>query len=241
MFDSRKYVLQVVFIVTGFVFLSKLFTIQILSKEYGDAAKNNVIMKSIEYPYRGLIYDRNNNFIVVNEPEYDLFIIPKNISIPDTLSFCNLLDISLEDFKNSAGTELEPSDWLLIDQARIDGFADATNDHQFIHCDPEKAAASPFGSTIAHGFLTLSLLSHLGSQGGALKLKDPVMGINYGLDKLRFINPVRAGKRIRARYTLIDGFEKKPRHYLLKHSVTVEIEGEEKPALIAETLGMTVI
>jgi len=98
MFDSRKYILQAVFIVTGFIFLSKLFAIQVLSNEYGDAAKNNVIMKVIEYPYRGLIYDRNNNFIVVNEPEYDLFIIPKNISISDTLSFCKLLDISLEDF-----------------------------------------------------------------------------------------------------------------------------------------------
>lgn len=149
--------------------------------------------------------------------------------------------IDPSELKDYIGKEVGVSDWFEVDQDRINKFAEATEDYQYIHIDEERAAETPFGGTIAHGFLTLSLLSHLGSQGGAIKLKDPVMGINYGLDKLRFINPVRAGKRIRARYTLIDGFEKKPRHYLLKHSVTVEIEGEEKPALIAETLGMIVI
>ncbi len=98
MFDSRKYILQAVFIVTGFIFLSKLFAIQVLSKEYGEAARNNIILEVIEYPYRGIIYDRNNKFIVINEPEYDLYITPKNISIPDTLAFCNLFDISIEEF-----------------------------------------------------------------------------------------------------------------------------------------------
>ncbi len=131
MFDSRKYILQAVFIVTGFVFLSKLFAIQVLSKEYGDAAKNNVIMKVIEYPYRGLIYDRNNNFIVVNEPEFDLFIIPKNISIPDTLFFCKLFNISLENFnerllKAKKYSHVKPSLFLKqiprTEYARIEDF-----------------------------------------------------------------------------------------------------------------------
>jgi len=107
-------------------------------------------------------------------------------------------NISIEEFKNSAGTELGPSDWLLIDQERINQFAEATNDHQFIHVDAEKAAATPFGSTIAHGFLTLSLISHLVSQI-MLKPKGTVMGINYGSDKVRFIQPVKVNSRVRAR------------------------------------------
>ncbi|CAN0512924.1 unnamed protein product, partial [Discosporangium mesarthrocarpum] len=106
--------------------------------------------------------------------------------------------------------------------------------------DPERAAQTPFGSTIAHGFLTMSLMVVMGYEG-SLKLENAVMGINYGFDKLRFINPVKVNSRIRGRFVLLDAEQKKPNHYLLKHEVTVEIDGESKPALVAEWLGMTVI
>jgi len=149
--------------------------------------------------------------------------------------------INPADLEDYIDKEVGVTDWLEIDQERINKFAEATDDFQYIHIDQERAAQTPFGSTIAHGFLTLSLLSKLSSSGGGIKLKDAVMGINYGLDKVRFINPVKAGKNVRARFTLMEANEKKPRHFLMKHKVTVEIEGEDKPALIAEWLGMTVI
>jgi acyl dehydratase len=139
------------------------------------------------------------------------------------------------------GKEVGVSDWFQIDQDRINRFAEATEDYQYIHIDQERAAQTPFGATIAHGFLTLSLLSMFSNNNGGIKLKGSVMGINYGLDKVRFINPVTVGSNIRARFTLVEASEKQPGRYLLKHSVTVEIEGQEKPALIAEWLGMTVI
>jgi len=139
------------------------------------------------------------------------------------------------------GTEVGVTDWVEIDQERINKFADATGDHQYIHVDPDRAAETPFGSTIAHGFLTLSLLSMLTSMGGGVKLDNAVMGINYGLDKVRFINAVKVGSKIRARFKLIRADEKKPKHFLIKHNVTIEIEGENKPALIAEWLGMSVV
>ena len=138
------------------------------------------------------------------------------------------------------GTETGVSEWITIDQEQINKFAEATLDNQFIHVDPE-AAKPIFGSTIAHGFLTLSLLSKLSSMNGGVKLKNSVMGINYGLDKVRFVSPVKVNSRVRARFELVSAEEKKPKHYLLKHNVTVEIEGVEKPALIAEWLGMTVV
>jgi acyl dehydratase len=143
----------------------------------------------------------------------------------------------LEDF---IGKEVGLSDWLTVDQERINQFADATGDHQYIHVDPERAAQTPFGTTIAHGFLTTSLMVMMGYEG-ALKLENTIMGINYGFDKLRFINPVKVNSQIRGRFKLLSAEEKKPNHYLLKHEVTVEINGEEKPALIAEWLGMTVV
>ena len=149
-------------------------------------------------------------------------------------------NISIEDFKNSAGTELGPSDWLLIDQERINRFADATDDHQFIHVDPEKAAQTPFGGPIAHGFLSLSLLSYLNVQNAVMP-ENLVMGINYGSDKIRYLMPVRVGKRIRSLQKILEVSEKKPGHWLIKYEVTVEIEGEETPALIAEILSMWVI
>jgi acyl dehydratase len=139
------------------------------------------------------------------------------------------------------GKEVGVTDWVEIDQDRINKFADATGDHQYIHIDPERAAQTPFGTTIAHGFLTLSMIPMLSAENGGLKLENAVMGINYGLDKVRFINPVKVGSKIRGRFTLTGVEEKKPNHFLLKHTVTIDIEGEEKPALIAESLGMTVI
>ncbi len=149
--------------------------------------------------------------------------------------------ISVDQLENYIGQEVGITEWLEIDQERINKFADATGDHQYIHVDPERAAQTPFGTTIAHGFLTLSLMSMFRSMNGGIKLENAVMGINYGLDKVRFINPVKVGNKIRARFELISAEEKKPNHYLMKHNVTIDIDGEDKPALIAEWLGMTVV
>ena len=149
--------------------------------------------------------------------------------------------VNIEDIADFLGKEVGLTDWIEINQAQINKFADATGDHQYIHVDEDRAAKTPFGATIAHGFLTLSLLSKLSSMNGGIKLKNSVMGINYGLDKVRFVSPVKVNSRIRARFELVSAEEKKPKHYLLKHNVTVEIEGVEKPALIAEWLGMTVV
>jgi len=149
--------------------------------------------------------------------------------------------ISPAELGDHIGKEVGVTDWFLVDQERINKFAEATGDFQYIHIDPERAAKTPFGSTIAHGFLTLSLLAMLSSKNGSIKLANPVMGINYGLDKVRFITPVKVNSRIRARFTLLEATEKKPGHFLLKHNVVVDIEGETKPAMIAEWLGMTVV
>jgi acyl dehydratase len=129
------------------------------------------------------------------------------------------------------------SDWVLIDQKRINTFAEVTEDRQFIHINPEAAKATPFGGTVAHGFLTLSLLSHLAS-GTVLILDDIEMGVNYGFEKVRFVNPVKAGKRIRGHFTLMSAVTKLPGQWLFKYAVKVEIEDEDKPALIAEWLTM---
>ena len=149
--------------------------------------------------------------------------------------------VSTDQLVGYIGKEVGLTDWLEVDQERINNFAEATGDFQYIHVDEERAAETPFGATIAHGFLTLSLLSKLSSMSGGIKLENSVMGINYGLNKVRFLNPVKVNSKIRARFELISAEEKKPNHYLLKHNVTVEIEGEEKPALIAEWLGMSVL
>ena len=138
------------------------------------------------------------------------------------------------------GKEVGVTDWVQIDQQRINRFAEATDDHQYIHVDPDRAAATPFGSTIAHGFLTLSLMSMFSGMGVGVKLENTVMLINYGLDKVRFVNPVKVNQRIRARFVLVSAEQKTANRYLLKHNVTIEIEGEAKPALSAEWLGMTV-
>jgi len=148
--------------------------------------------------------------------------------------------IKAEDLPRLVGKELEPSPWLEITQERVNQFADATNDHQFIHIDPEKAAETPFGGPIAHGFLSLSLLSFLNAQT-AIVPENTVMGINYGSDKIRYLMPVRVGKRIRSHQKVLEVTEKKPKHWLIKNAVTVEIEGEDTPALIAEILSMMVV
>jgi acyl dehydratase len=146
----------------------------------------------------------------------------------------------LTDIKNRVGQEVGLSDWITVDQDRIHAFADATEDRQFIHVDEAAAAETPFGGTIAHGFLTLSLLSLMGAQ--AMLLPDGLkMAVNYGLDRVRFLAPVRSGKRVRGRFTLDSVEEKAPGQWLLRHTVTVEIEDEGKPALTAVWLGLMFI
>ena len=148
--------------------------------------------------------------------------------------------IKAEDLPSLVGKDLEPSDWMEITQERVNQFADATNDHQFIHVDPEKAARTPFGGPIAHGFLSLSLLSFLSEQNLVVP-ENLAIAINYGSDKIRYLMPVRVGKRIRSRQKVLEVEEKNPGQWLMKTAVTVEIEGEETPALIAEILTMLVV
>ena len=143
----------------------------------------------------------------------------------------------LEDWK---GKEVGVSDWQHLTQERINDFAEVTGDHQFIHVDVEKAKATPFGGTIAHGLLTLSLLPVM-SYGVTLGLENTQLGINYGYDKVRFLNPVPAGSKVRARHTLIDAVEKQPGRWLMTYDVSVEIDGVETPALIARSLAMIVV
>lgn len=149
-------------------------------------------------------------------------------------------NISIENFKSSAGTELGPSDWLLIDQERINRFADATDDHQFIHVDPEKAAATPFGTTIAHGFLSLSILPHLLAQ--IMPIPDGiVMGINYGADRVRFSLPVKVDSRVRARARIEKVSARSGGQYMVKTKVTLEIENRRRPAVVADILSLYVV
>jgi acyl dehydratase len=144
---------------------------------------------------------------------------------------------SIEEIKARVGSEVGLSGWILVDQARIDAFAEITEDRQFIHVDPAAAAQTPFGGTVAHGFLTLSLLSRFAADS-MLRPESIRMGVNYGFEKVRFLAPVRAGKRVRGRFVLAGFEEKRPGQYQFTHNVTVEIEGEEKPALIADWIGM---
>jgi acyl dehydratase len=148
--------------------------------------------------------------------------------------------VALAKLQKLVGSEEGVGEWFAVDQGRIDLFADATLDHQFIHVDPEKAARlSPYKVTIAHGFLTLSLIPHL---GGKIPPPDPtvyqglVMGVNYGLEKVRFPAPVKVGSKVRARRSLASVEQKAPNTLQLQQTVTIEIEGETKPACVAETL-----
>ena len=139
------------------------------------------------------------------------------------------------------GTEVGVSDWVTIDQERIDKFADATMDHQFIHVDPEQATPV-FGSTIAHGFLSLSMVAGIPfDQEIGMVLDGTKMGLNYGLDKVRFLSPVPVDSEVRIRMKCIDVTEKNPGQYLAKTEVTMEIKGVDKPAFVAETLSMFIV
>ena len=147
---------------------------------------------------------------------------------------------SLDEIRSRIGQEIGVSGWLKIGQQRIEEFADATEDRQFIHVDQQAAAQTPFGGTIAHGFLSLSMLSRMAAD--VMLIPDSTrMAVNYGLDRVRFIAPVRSGKSIRGRFVLDSVDEKAPGQILLGHTVTVEIEGEERPALTAEWLGLIFI
>jgi acyl dehydratase len=142
-----------------------------------------------------------------------------------------------EELKARIDEEVGVSEWMLITQDMVDRFADLTDDHQFIHVDPVLAAKTPFGGTIAHGFLILSLMAKFG-QSADFILRDVQMGMNYGFDKVRLMAPVKTGKRIRGRFILKSLIEKSPNQWLSTLSVTIEIEGETKPAIVAEWLGM---
>jgi acyl dehydratase len=149
--------------------------------------------------------------------------------------------IRVEALPAKIGTEIGVSQWHAVTQDLIDRFADATSDHQFIHVDPERAKKeTPFGGTIAHGYLLLSLLAPMGYEALAM-IEGAAMRINYGLDKVRFLAPVRTGSRLRAHYKLREVIQRSEKEYLLKNEVTVEIEGSEKPALYAETLTVIVL
>lgn len=148
--------------------------------------------------------------------------------------------VKTEELSGLIGTEIGVSDWITVDQERINVFADVTEDHQFIHINEEAAKMTPFGGTIAHGFLSLSLLSKF-AEGAGMVLEGIKMGVNYGFEKLRFIAPVPSGAKVRGRFVLKDAVEKKPGQFLLTYDVSVEIEGGDKPALIAEWLVMQMV
>lgn len=148
--------------------------------------------------------------------------------------------LSIEAIQALVGEEIGVSDWVQVTQAMIDSFADVTGDHQFIHVDPEQARRTPFGTTIAHGFLTLSLLPSFGYQVMPV-LEGAKMGVNYGLNRLRFLAPVKSGARVRGRFKLAAMEEHRPGQWLSTYEVGIEIEGENKPALIAEWLGLVFV
>ena len=150
-------------------------------------------------------------------------------------------ETSIEELQANVGKNVGESQWRTVDQQRIDGFAELTEDPQWIHTDPERAAKeSPFGATIAHGFLSLSLLSAMAIDV-LPTIKGQVMGINYGFDKVRFMNPVREGSKIRGAFTLLEVKQRSDNEWQLRHGVQVEIEVQEKPALIAEWLSLAIV
>ena len=146
--------------------------------------------------------------------------------------------ISLQAYQDMVGKEIGVSSWHLVDQNRINIYADVIEDHQFIHVDPARAKAeTPFGSTVAHGFLTMSLMSIMSYEVMPV-IEGTTMGVNYGFDKLRFISPVRSGRRVRGRFTLAEATLRKQTELLSRTNVAVEIEGEDRPALVADWLGL---
>ncbi len=147
--------------------------------------------------------------------------------------------ITLDQLKAQMDGTPRFSRWFVLDQNRIDKFAEVTEDWQFIHCEPEKAKETPFGGTIAHGFLTLSMLSAM-TYDANLPVEGAAMGVNYGFNKIRFTSPVKEGMRVRGKFITRNVEEKSPGNVLTTTGVTVEIEGEGRPALTAEWLGLTV-
>lgn len=152
----------------------------------------------------------------------------------------SLETITVQEMADSIGTE-RVSDWVEVTQAMIDKFAEATGDHQFIHVDPVRAAQTPFGGTIAHGFLSLSLMPMLAARTDAPAIAGVRMGVNYGGNKVRFLTPVRSGKRVRGRFKLLSFTARKPGVWEQVQEYTLEIEGEEKPALIAEWIALVYV
>ncbi len=145
--------------------------------------------------------------------------------------------VPVAELADHVGQEFGPTDWVALTQDKIDQFAELTLDRQFIHVDPVKAATTPFGGTIAHGFFTLSLLAHFQGQANVIPA-GTTMGVNYGLNKVRFLQPVKAGQRVRGRLKPLAFVDKAPKQILATYEITVEIEGETKPALVAEMLAM---
>lgn len=148
--------------------------------------------------------------------------------------------IPVEQMIDQLGKQFAPTPWITIDQQRINTFAECTEDHQFMHVDQQKATQTPFGGTIAHGFLSLSLLAKVFETTG-ITPENTVMGVNYGLNKVRFLAPVRAGKRVRGHVKILNIERKDEKRFLLTQGVNIEIEGEDTPALIAESLLMTFV
>ena len=142
--------------------------------------------------------------------------------------------MSPQDIAAKTGETIATSEWVDMSQERINQFADATGDHQFIHVNEEAAKMTPFGGTIAHGFLTLSMIPYLSANSDMPRLEGVKMGVNYGGNKTRFISPVRSGKRIRGHWKLLEMVEKRPGQWQQTCEITIEIEGEDKPALICE-------
>jgi acyl dehydratase len=151
-----------------------------------------------------------------------------------------LATITVQQMAESIGTE-RVSDWVEVTQVMIDQFAEATGDHQFIHVDPARAALTPFGGTIAHGFLSLSLMPMLAARTDTPAIEGVKMGVNYGGNKVRFMQPVRSGKRVRGRFKLLKFTERKPGVWEQVQEYTLEIEGEEKPALVAEWIALVYV
>lgn len=151
-----------------------------------------------------------------------------------------MLTVSADKLSEYMDQPLGSSEWVTIEQDRVNTFADVTLDHQFIHIDTEKAKATPFGTTIAHGYLTMSLISHFLQECG-IRPEGVVMAINYGSDKVRFLQPVAVGSKVRGHTKLLDVSEKAPGQILIKTGISIEIDGQEKPALVAEILTMFVV
>jgi acyl dehydratase len=150
------------------------------------------------------------------------------------------VEVTKRELEERIGAELGVSEWFLVDQDLVNRFADVTLDHQFVHVDPERARATPFRGTIAHGLLTLSLIVHL-CLPFVPRFKGSQLVVNYGFDKVRFVSPVRVGSKIRATGKLAEVAERKRGQILIKIDVTIEIENDDKPALVAEWLSLHVV